>query len=47
MIVTTTPSIEGRTISDYRGIVIGEHPGSRYTVEEASICDMKCAESRG
>ncbi|MEP3844125.1 MAG: heavy metal-binding domain-containing protein [Paracoccaceae bacterium] len=24
MIVTTTPSIEGKTISDYRGIVVGE-----------------------
>lgn len=24
MIVTTTPGIDGRTISDYRGIVIGE-----------------------
>ena len=24
MILTTTPSIEGKTISDYRGIVTGE-----------------------
>jgi len=24
MIVTTTPAIEGRTIQDYRGIVVGE-----------------------
>ena len=24
MIVTTTPSIEGKTITDYRGIVVGE-----------------------
>jgi uncharacterized protein YbjQ (UPF0145 family) len=24
VIVTTTPSIEGRTISDYKGIVVGE-----------------------
>ena len=24
MIVTTTPSIEGRTIKDYRGVVMGE-----------------------
>ncbi|MCP4820112.1 MAG: heavy metal-binding domain-containing protein, partial [Shimia sp.] len=24
MIVTTTPSIEGRTISTYHGIVVGE-----------------------
>lgn len=24
MIVTTTPSIEGRTITDYRGVVVGE-----------------------
>ncbi|MEP3637141.1 MAG: heavy metal-binding domain-containing protein [Lentilitoribacter sp.] len=24
MIVTTTPSIEGQTITDYRGIVVGE-----------------------
>ncbi len=24
MIVTTTPSVEGRQISDYRGIVVGE-----------------------
>lgn len=24
MIITTTPSVEGRTITDYRGIVVGE-----------------------
>jgi len=24
MIVTTTPSVEGKTITDYRGIVVGE-----------------------
>ncbi|MEL6102414.1 MAG: heavy metal-binding domain-containing protein [Pseudomonadota bacterium] len=24
MIVTTTPSVEGRTISDYKGVVVGE-----------------------
>jgi len=24
MIVTTTPSVEGRTIAEYRGIVVGE-----------------------
>lgn len=24
MIVTTTPTIEGRTIADYRGVVVGE-----------------------
>jgi len=24
MIVTTTPSVEGRTITEYRGIVVGE-----------------------
>ncbi|TDK51166.1 heavy metal-binding domain-containing protein [Antarcticimicrobium luteum] len=24
MIVTTTPSVEGRSISDYKGIVVGE-----------------------
>ena len=24
MIITTTPSVDGRTITDYRGIVVGE-----------------------
>lgn len=24
MILTTTPSVEGRTITDYRGVVFGE-----------------------
>ncbi len=24
MIVTTTPSVEGRTITDYKGVVVGE-----------------------
>lgn len=24
MIVTTTPSVEGKTITDYRGVVVGE-----------------------
>jgi len=42
MIVTTTPTIEGRKISDYRGIVVGEAIMGANIVRDvfASITDI-------
>ena len=42
MIVTTTPSIEGRTITTYRGIVVGEAIMGANVVRDffASITDV-------
>ncbi|WP_372885023.1 heavy metal-binding domain-containing protein [Shimia sp.] len=42
MIVTTTPSIEGRPIADYRGIVVGEAIMGANVVRDvfASITDI-------
>jgi uncharacterized protein YbjQ (UPF0145 family) len=42
MIVTTTPSVEGRTISDYKGIVLGEAIMGANVVRDlfASITDI-------
>lgn len=42
MIVTTTPSVEGRTISDYKGIVVGEAIMGANVVRDlfASITDI-------
>jgi len=42
MIITTTPSIEGRQIADYRGIVVGEAIMGANVVRDvfASITDI-------
>lgn len=42
MIVTTTPGIEGKTISDYKGIVVGEAIMGANVVRDlfASITDV-------
>jgi uncharacterized protein YbjQ (UPF0145 family) len=42
MIVTTTPSVEGRAISDYKGIVVGEAIMGANVVRDlfASITDI-------
>ena len=42
MIITTTPTIEGRTIADYKGIVVGEAIMGANVVRDvfASITDI-------
>ena len=42
MIITTTPTIEGRTITDYKGIVVGEAIMGANVVRDvfASITDI-------